>query len=262
MYWTQFIYIVVATLAIGSAGALVALRHKSFSVWACALTGLAACILGTFIAGLWVSLGRPPLRTMGETRLWYSFFMLVSGLWVYRHEGHRWMPGLSLIVSAVFMIVCLAHPEMHDQSLPPVLQSGWFVPHVSAYIFAYSLMGCAFLLALRALWKVHHSKAVSRDALTSCDNLVQWGFLFLTFGLLSGCLWAVGSWGTYWSWDPKETWAAATWASYIVYFHIRLHKSASSGVAALWLLIGFILLQMCWYGFNYLPSAARSLHSY
>ena len=85
----------------------------------------------------------------------------------------------------------------------------------------------------------------------------------MTLGLLSGALWAKEAWGHYWSWDPKETWAAITWFCYLSYIHYRLHRKTSYSIALIMLLISFLLLQMAWYGINYLPSAQGvSVHTY
>ena len=140
----------------------------------------------------------------------------------------------------------------------PALQSAWFVPHVTVYMFSYSLFGCAFMLAVAGLWRK------SGSYLVTTDSLVKIGMAFLTFGMLSGCIWAKQAWGNYWTWDPKETWAAATWCAYLVYVHRRLQggRREHDAVAYVWLIVGFVLLQMCWYGVNLLPWASQSLHSY
>ena len=135
----------------------------------------------------------------------------------------------------------------NTKTLVPALQSPWFAPHVFVYIFAYALLGVAVIIAW---WKL-------------ADDLVYVSLAFLTIGMLFGALWAKEAWGHYWSWDPKETWAAITWLAYLVYVHYRQlphhHKRM-----ALWMLIGsFVLLQMCWWGINYLPSAqGSSVHTY
>lgn len=92
-----------------------------------------------------------------------------------------------------------------------------------------------------------------------------WGFI--TMGIVMGALWAKQAWGDYWTWDPKETWAAATWLSYLLYMHLRQgqgqepDKTLRRTLALL--IFSFILLQMCWWGVNYLPSAQGfSLHTY
>ena len=185
--------------------------------------------------------------------------MVVSGWLVYRRWAYCWLPLFSGVVATVFIVINLLRPEIHDQSLMPALQSAWFVPHVTVYMFSYSLFGCAFLLAVAGLWQGKSAYLPSTDA------LVRIGLAFLTFGMLSGCFWAKQAWGHYWSWDPKETWAAATWAVYLAYLHCRLRPATGPAAHRLpyaCLIIGFLLLQMCWYGVNYLPAAAESMHSY
>ena len=257
--WTHYIYFSIPALILWIIGTAAALRTREgtspLSLWT---TAAGILVYSAFIAGLWIGLDRPPLRTLGETRLWYSLFMVVSGWLVYMRWHYRWIPLFSMVVSAVFIVINMLRPEIHDKSLMPALQSAWFVPHVTVYIFSYSLFGCAFLLAVACLWRR------KGDMLCSADRLVAIGMAFLSFGMLSGCLWAKQAWGTYWSWDPKETWAAATWCVYLVYIHGRLRHGGVMKYKAscIWLIIGFALLQMCWYGVNFLPSASQSMHSY
>jgi ABC-type transport system involved in cytochrome c biogenesis permease subunit len=85
----------------------------------------------------------------------------------------------------------------------------------------------------------------------------------MTFGMLFGALWAKEAWGHYWSWDPKETWAAITWFAYLIYIHYRQLPKHKPRLALWLLIISFVLLQMCWWGINYLPSAqGASVHTY
>lgn len=213
-------------------------------------------VLGGFIAGMWISLGRPPLRTMGETRLWYSFFALLSGLFTYAVWRYRWILSFSTVLATVFIVINALRPEIHDQTLMPALQSTWFIPHVTVYMFSYSLLGCAFLLGLAGLFRT------SSNILQAADTLVYIGTAFLTFGMLSGCLWAKEAWGHYWGWDPKETWALATWLVYMMYIHMRLVGRTSRRGLCLVLIFAFLCLQMCWWGVNYLPTAQDSIHIY
>ena len=95
------------------------------------------------------------------------------------------------------------------------------------------------------------------------DNLVYVGLSFMTLGMLMGAIWAKEAWGHYWAWDPKETWAAITWLSYLVYIHYRLYRPRSIRPSLWLIIIAFCLLQMCWWGINYLPSAqGMSVHTY
>ena len=264
--WDIYPPFAAGAVILWTAGAAAAFRKKEgcsqLSLW---LTAAGIIVYTLFVGGLWASLSRPPLRTLGETRLWYSLFMIVSGWIVYIRWQYRWIQLFSLIVATVFIGINILKPDIHDQSLMPALQSAWFVPHGTVYIFSYSVFGCAFLLAVYGLWR--HTD----HYLSSADQLVRIGMAFLTFGMLSGCIWAKQAWGSYWTWDPKETWAAATWCAYLVYIHRRMGRAAATDsptpyrqtcISYIWLIAGFLLLQMCWYGVNLLPSASNSLHSY
>jgi cytochrome c-type biogenesis protein CcsB len=85
------------------------------------------------------------------------------------------------------------------------------------------------------------------------------GFPFLTIGILSGSVWANEAWGSYWSWDPKETWALLTWLVFAVYFHSRLIKGWEGKKPAILATLGFIVVWICFIGVNLLKSG---LHSY
>ena len=257
MTWNEFPWFAAASILLWTAGAASALlSKKSFSPWAAWLTATGLCVFAAFIALFWTGLQRPPLRTMGETRLWYSLFLMLAGLLTYCRWHYRWLLSLSTVLTLVFTLMNILKPEIHDQSLMPALQSGWFVPHVTVYIFAYSVMGCAFLLAI-AGWV----KRTERYR-TAIDRLTCIGLAFLTLGMMSGALWAKEAWGHFWGWDPKETWAAATWSLYLIYLHLRLSGKGRASVLNALLVVGFLCLQMCWYGVNYLPGAQESMHVY
>ena len=102
----------------------------------------------------------------------------------------------------------------------------------------------------------------TQDVLPAADTLIYIGTAFLTFGMLSGMLWAKQAWGHYWGWDPKETWALVTWLVYVLYIHLRVTGRGSRGMLCFLLIFGFACLQMCWWGINYLPAAQDSIHIY
>ena len=203
---------------------------------------------------------------MGETRLWYSLFLPLTGLIIYSRWKYKWILSFSTILSLVFICVNLFKPEIHSKTLMPALQSPWFAPHVIVYMFAYAVLGAATVMALYVLIKgVRGENGLTShpSPLTSIDNLVCVGRAFMTIGMLFGALWAKEAWGHYWSWDPKETWAAITWFAYLVYVHYRQIPTHKPKLALWVLLISFVLLQMCWWGINYLPSAqGSSVHVY
>lgn len=205
------------------------------------------------------------MRTMGETRLWYVLFISAAGLIVYIRWGYKWILSFSSVMALVFTCINLFRPEIHSKSLMPALQSPWFAPHVTVYMFAYALLGASALVAVYLLWI--KNEPVEEKEMDLCDNLVGVGIAFMTMGMLFGAVWAEQAWGHYWSWDPKETWAAATWFSYLTYIHLRHGASVKDEdrtTAALFILLfSFVFLQMCWYGINFLPSAqGSSVHTY
>lgn len=182
--------------------------------------------------------------------------MIVCSRW-----KHKRILTISTILLLAFICVNLFMPEIHSKTLMPALQSPWLLPHVIAYMFAYALMGAATVMAIYLLFFKKRAATDENYALT--DSLVHVGLAFMTFGMLFGALWAKETWGHYWSWDPKETWAAITWIAYLIYIHYRKLPEQRNRLA-FWMLIGsFVLLQMCWWGINYLPSAqGSSVHTY
>ena len=257
MTWESFIYFAICAVLLWVAGSYQAWKDKAKSAYALTILGLG--VFFAFILSMWISLERPPLRTMGETRLWYSFFLPLAGLLVYSRWRYKWILSFSTLLSVVFICVNLLKPEIHSKTLMPALQSPWFAPHVIVYMFAYALLGAAAVMAVYLLVRRHWSQQETEIT----DNLVYVGLAFLTFGMLFGALWAKEAWGHYWSWDPKETWAAITWLAYLVYIHFRLYRPQQLTPALWMLIICFVLLQMCWWGINYLPSAqGSSVHTY
>jgi ABC-type transport system involved in cytochrome c biogenesis permease subunit len=253
--WNIFAGVAALTAAFAAAGAGVALYRKNYSSVAMVLSLAALFVLGGFIVAFGITLGRPPMRTMGETRLWYSFFMLLAGTITYARWRYRWVLSFSTIMASVFMIINILRPEIHDATLMPALQSVWFVPHVAVYMFSYSLLGCATLLAVYQFF-------TRNDLYEAIDRLIYAGVAFFTIGMLTGALWAKEAWGEFWSWDAKESWAAVTWMLYMLSIHLRLMGMTDKRLNGVVLIIAFLALQMCWYGVNYLPSATESIHIY
>lgn len=257
MDWNDFICFGGGAVLLWLAGALTAYRAEWYRrTLVFSVAGIA--LFTVFVAGLWMSLGRPPMRTLGETRLLYSLSVSLAGLGIYMRWRYAWILSFSTLLSAVFVAVNICNPEIHDKTLAPALQSPWFIPHVTVYMLAYGILGCAFLLALYALWR----KKRRRGILFAADRLVYIGTGLLTLGMLFGALWAKEAWGRYWGWDPKETWAALTWFTYLAYIHLRYRYPARLRTACAVLTAAFLFLQVCWYGINYLPSAAESVHTY
>ena len=272
MTWDHFIYFATAAVLLWATGAWAAWKNRARMAYAMTILGL--LVFFGFILSMWVSLERPPLRTMGETRLWYSLFLPLAGITVYSRWRYKWILLFTTVLSLVFICVNLFKPEIHSKTLMPALQSAWFAPHVIVYMMAYAVLGAATVMALYLLVKGDRSQETGvRSQETGdrrreteyeiTDNLVYVGLAFMTIGMLFGALWAKEAWGHYWSWDPKETWAAISWFAYLVYVHYRQLPTHKPKLALWVLIVSFVLLQMCWWGINYLPSAqGSSVHVY
>ena len=138
MSWEQFTYFAIVSVLLWICGAYAAWKDKVYMVYSTTLLGL--LVFFAFIVSMWISLERPPLRTMGETRLWYSFFLPLAGVIVYSRWKYKWILSFSTLLALVFICVNLFKPEIHSKTLMPALQSPWFAPHVIVYMFAYALL--------------------------------------------------------------------------------------------------------------------------
>nr|YP_009995044.1 cytochrome c heme attachment protein [Sibbaldianthe bifurca]QNP09338.1 cytochrome c heme attachment protein [Sibbaldianthe bifurca] len=90
-------------------------------------------------------------------------------------------------------------------------------------------------------------------------RIISLGFILLTIGILSGAVWANEAWGSYWNWDPKETWAFITWTIFAIYLHIRTNKNYETVNSAIVASMGFLIIWICYFGVNLL---GIGLHSY
>jgi hypothetical protein len=261
--WLDFpIYASVAILCwLAASGLFLSSGKKLMNQLAAGLSFAGTAFLLVFMTILWLHIQRPPMRTLGETRLWYAIFMSGIGLGSYLRWKYKWLVSYSLGLAMVFLIINLQHPETYDKTLMPALQSPWFIPHVIVYIFAYAMLGASSLVALRNIFFAPSDKTI-KGPIQMADNLVYLGFSFLTLGLLFGALWAKEAWGHYWTWDPKETWAFLTWMFYLVYIHYRFRHPSEHKRAMTILAVSFAILLVCWFGVNYLPSAQNSVHIY
>lgn len=253
-WWMQLA--AVACWLAGVAAAIAALRGSRGAdrlARIATAAGFAVCL--ALLAWLWLHLGRPPLRTLGETRLWYAALSVAAGslvAWRLRTALLR-LPMLALGV--LFLGLNLAFPQALDRTLMPALQSPIFVPHVVVYLLAYAVLGLSAGTAGWRLLRREHDPGLPLA-------LVHAGLPLLTIGLCLGAIWAKEAWGHYWAWDPKETWALLTWIAYVCLIHAE-PSLRERPRACLALIAGcFAVVLMCWFLVNHLPSTAVSVHTY
>ncbi len=168
----------------------------------------------------------------------------------------------------IFLVIGYAAMQSKEvKELMPALRSNWLGFHVSTAIIAYGAFGVSFVLSLifllRGIMKdngffdQHIPKREKLDLISY--RSVCLGLLFLTFTIVTGAIWAERAWGSYWSWDPKETWSLVTWLVYSVYLHLRLRRGWSGKSAAVFAVVGFLCVIFTYIGVNTL---LPGIHSY
>lgn len=126
MIWSYFVVFAIISVLLWAVGAWASWRNRRSLAFI--TTGLGLCVFFSYILIMWITLERPPLRTMGETRLWYSFFLPLAGMIVYSRWQYKWILSFSTLLATVFVCVNLFKPEIHSKTLMPALQSPWFCP--------------------------------------------------------------------------------------------------------------------------------------
>lgn len=207
----------------------------------------AACIILR-----WLVTGYIPLTNMYESMV---FFGLVIAL-VYLVFDLLYKAENVGIIATCLAILALSYASFSDSSIRPLipaLQSSWLTIHVITTFIGYAGFGCSFASSIVYL--------VSKNELYGVVSYksVAFGFLFLTIGIITGAVWADMAWGSYWSWDPKETWALITWLIYAAYIHIRIMRKIKGKVTAWLSILGFLAVLFTYLGVSYLLSG---LHSY
>ena len=223
-----------------------------------------------------ITSGHPPLSNGYEFLLTFvggilAVYLFAEFRYKLRSLGAFVMPIAFLLL--MFIIMSMGPDERIAQAIPPALKSQWLTFHVLTAMFAYGAFAISFALGIMYLLKLNKSEdGVKKNAkgfvsqfpsLETLDELsykaVGFAFPLLTLCIITGAIWANYAWGTYWSWDPKETWSLITWIIYAGYLHARL-MYGWKGKRAAWLAIfGFIAVLFTFFGVNYL---LPGLHSY
>ena len=213
-----------------------------------------------------IGAGRLPLTNQYEfatSFAWGICLCYLVFLWKYKFQA------LGAFVSPViFLLIGYAAMQSREvRELMPALRSSWLGIHVSCAIISYGAFGVSFAESLMFLlrqkmagnhfWEEHIPEEKKLDLISY--RAVALGFLFLTFVIVTGAIWAERAWGSYWSWDPKETWSLITWIIYAIYLHLRLSKGWKGKAAAVFAVIGFVCVIFTYIGVNtFIPS----IHSY
>ncbi len=227
------------------------------------------------VANRWIEAGRAPLKSLYETLVVAALTIAAAALVIERLHRTRVFGALAAAGSLGSLAYAMARWDAEIVRLPPALQSGWFVPHVTVYFVGYgaTFLGAAasalLVLSSRSLTVARALEVRAGSMLTAPLDLdrishqaVRFGFALLTVGLLMGSAWAHGAWGDYWAWDPKETWSLISWLVFAAYLHLR-RVAWWRGERAAWIAIaGFAAVAFTYLGMEILPSAEQSAHVY
>ena len=257
-----------------------------------------ANILLFFILGSrWIVAGYFPLSNLYESLLFLTWTLLTTYLYVEYKTKSKLIGSILIPVTLLlngFANLTLPIEMQKASPLVPALQSNWLMMHVSMMMLSYSTLIIGSLLSILFLiiskgediktnsyseFETNVSplneNIIQLDTdqnliqtsklklLTSIDNwsyrVIGLGFPFLTIGIIAGGVWANEAWGSYWSWDPKETWALITWLIFASYLHARITKNWQGKRTAILGSLGFFVIWVCYLGVNFL---GKGLHSY
>lgn len=232
--------------------------------WALVVAGLALHTYG-FLLRVYLT-GRPPVSNMYESVIWVSWGTVVFGL-IFEFVYKKVYPLLAAsIVAVICLIVASLAPNILDpslQPLEPVLRSNmWLVIHVLTITLSYSAFFLALLMAdLGLVYFLRPGfEQKGNEFAQTTYRVIQIGVVLLFAGTVLGGIWADYSWGRFWGWDPKETWAFIAFMGYIAVLHARKGGYIRSFGFLVSAIISFSLVLMAWYGVNFVLGVG--LHSY
>jgi cytochrome c-type biogenesis protein CcsB len=224
----------------------------------------------------WHEAGRAPFKSLFESLVFFAFCLAAVYLFFERIYRTRVFGVPAMLLSLGCLAYALGRWDAEIVKLPPALQSPWFVPHVMVYFVGYAAVGLAAALAVVQLLAarvplVHRLTTMKAGTIMTgapldidrmTYELIRFGFILLTIGLLVGSVWAKSAWGDFWVWDPKENWSLVTWLVYGAYLHLRRVKNWRGDRAAWLAIAGFAVVMFTYLGMQMLPTAEESAHVY
>jgi len=213
--------------------------------------------------------GHAPFANMYESLVFFSWTVAI--LYIFVELKYKESIIGVFATPLIFLAIAYASlsPDINSKITPliPALKSNWLIAHVIACFLGYAGFAVAFGFSIMYFVKPGTTNTTSIFAkLPSLDlideltyQMVVFGFLFLTIGIITGAVWANSAWGTYWSWDPKETWSLNTWIVYAIFMHLRMMRGWYGKNLAWVSIIGFMAVIFTYFGVNFLLSG---LHSY
>ncbi len=232
-------------------------------------TLLAVGLLQTiYILLRYLQSGYTPITSQHETIVFFAW----SVIWAYLSFRWRYtVKNFGLFISALTLLLLLIATiaPRAIAPLPPALQSIWLPIHAGIAVISYGFLALAFCGGIMYLIQEYELKSKrfgyfftrlpSLDALDQLNShCLAIGFVLLTLGIITGSIWARQAWGTYWHWDPKETWSLITWFLYAAQIHQRFSAGWRGKRAAVMAIVGFASVLFTLWGVTYLLGGVHS----
>ena len=269
---TTFIYLFSSVVYL----ALFIFRMKKLGLLATVITIIGLLVQTAGIGMRWLEsyqmgIGHAPLSNMYESLVFFSWSIVLLYLVIEFIYKNKIIGAFAVPFAFASMAYASLSTEFSSRINPlvPALQSNWLIAHVFTCFIGYAAFAVACGTGIMYLVKLR-DKGDSPDSLLSTlpplkvidditHKIILFGFIWLSGGIISGAVWANSAWGTYWSWDPKETWSLITWFIYASALHARFTRGWGGKRIAWISILGFMAVVFTYYGVNFLLSG---LHSY
>ena len=207
--------------------------------------------------------GHLPIASMYEFGMVMVWLIIV--FWLF-FEWRQRMPALGAFMLAIAFLLAGSFLSFYQESKPliPALKSNWLLAHVITAVIAYGALALSFGMALLYFWYSKFSDEIDKERTIRSialwvDKTIMFAMPFLTLLIITGAVWAEYAWGSYWRWDPKETWSLITWIIYSMYLHGRIMKNWTVRRTMSLAVVGFLAVLFTFIGVNIL---LPGLHSY
>ena len=246
-------------------------RAASFLTWAGLIAQTVALLL-RWKTSYSLGIGHVPLANLYESMVFFAWAIILFYLIIEWRTKSKIIGVFVVPIAFLAMAYASISPVINNRIEPliPALQSNWLTIHVVTCFMGYAAFavafGCGLIYLLKNIDKGNAENPAGflekLPSLATLDSLIYqsiaFGFVFLTIGIMTGSIWAHYAWGSYWSWDPKETWSLITWLIYAIILHSQYVRGSRGKRMAILALIGFACVLFTYLGVNYLPG----LHSY
>lgn len=207
--------------------------------------------------------GYVPLSNLYESLVFFG--ASISGLYLFWEFklNKKFIGAIVFILASFVMAFASLKADASIKPLIPALKSNWLVAHVITCFLGYGAFAVSFGAAIAYLVSNNPRFARFLPEKHILDAFIYrsilFGFFWLTLGIITGSVWAEQAWGSYWSWDPKETWSFITWLIYAGAIHLKLTRGWSGKKLSWMSILGFLSVLFTYFGVNFLLSG---LHSY